>query len=153
MYIPNSFKASTATVLNAWARLVHSIPGYIQKSIKYCYCAVALPGDYAAKTNLYAVNGWHPMEVDLQSFFGGILNLHPQNVGVYSNSACFLRGAIDIWLCFQDRNVLGIHVGTNLSAAIKDSLIIRRLNRRSCPFNRVMSRPLGAVILSETSDY
>lgn len=124
--MPNARKASKEIAINSWADMIKSM--LIEMNIQIDFCVVSMPGSLIANPDSDQKWGLGFNGEDLTELLAEILSISIENIKVFSNSVCFLRGALASWRDLENRSIIGIEIGTELGSSIKQASSIVDLN-------------------------
>lgn len=122
----NARKASKEIAINNWADMIKSL--MVETNIEIDFCAVSMPGSLMATTD--SDQRWQPgfSKEGLTGLLAAILAIPVENISVFSNSVCFLRGALVSWRDLENKSLIGIEIGAELTSSIKQESSITDLN-------------------------
>jgi glucokinase len=124
--MPNTRKASKEIAINSLADMIKSM--IVEMNIEIDFCAVSMPGSLIAITDSDRKWQLEFNKEGLTELLAEILAIRVENVKVFSNSVCFLRGALASWRDLENQSVIGIEIGAELGSSIKRGSSIADLN-------------------------
>jgi len=143
--VPHSRKVTSEVSMNNWRQVIESMEPEILKDVKFCAVSAPSAALYDNADKCFGVANYNDLLLD--QVFAEILSLPYQDVDVYSNSTCFLRGALESAPNIGDDCVAGIEIGSDLAPALRYNLSIVDLNNspefKNCfPLEELTTRSL-----------